>query len=141
VQASPSSQDAVLFECVQPAAGSQASLVQGLPSLQSGAVPPTQLPPEHASPTVQALPSSQLSVLFAYTQPVAESQESSVQALPSLQLIVVPPQLPPEHASPAVQALPSLQGTLFAGCVQLPASHTSFVHPLPSSAQGTVLFV
>jgi hypothetical protein len=141
VHALPSLQGSVLFVCVQPLAGSQASSVQGLPSLQSGAEPPTQLPPEHASPVVHASPSSQGSVLFAYTQPEAGSQLSSVQPLLSLQLIGVPPQLPSKHTSPAVHALPSLHDAVLFGCVQPPPSHTSFVQPLPSSAHGPLLFV
>ena len=65
VQAFPSSQTAVLFACAQPVAGLQLSSVQGLLSLQVTAVPPTHAPPEHASPVVQAFPSSQAAVLFA----------------------------------------------------------------------------
>ena len=41
VHAFPSSQSAVLSVCVQPLAGLQASFVQGLPSSQLGAGPPT----------------------------------------------------------------------------------------------------
>jgi hypothetical protein len=60
VQASPSSHGSVVSVCTQsPVAGSQLSSVQSLPSLQSGGAPPTQVPPEHVSPTVQASPSSQ----------------------------------------------------------------------------------
>jgi hypothetical protein len=47
----------------------------------------------------------------------------------------------PAQASFVVQALPSLHGALFAGCVQLPLAHTSFVQPLPSSSHGTVLLL
>ena len=46
VQALPSSHGPVLFACVQPLAGLQESVVQTLPSLQSGGGPPAQLPPE-----------------------------------------------------------------------------------------------
>ena len=42
--------------------------------------------------------------------PVAESQESAVQALPSMQFFAGPAaQAPARQASPMVQALPSLQ--------------------------------
>jgi hypothetical protein len=82
----------VLFACVQPVAALQPSFVQMLLSLQSGADPPTQLPPAHASFVVQALLSSHGSLLFTCVQPVAGLQPSSVQPLPSLQLIGVPAQ-------------------------------------------------
>jgi hypothetical protein len=64
VQALPSLQAAVLLVWVQPVVGSQASSVQPLASLQSGAGPPTQLPPAQASSVVQALPSLQGAVLL-----------------------------------------------------------------------------
>ena len=64
VQALPSLQGAVLFTCVQPLAGLHPSSVQTFPSLQLGAGPPAQSPPEQASPVVQAFPSLQGSVLF-----------------------------------------------------------------------------
>jgi hypothetical protein len=73
------------------------SSVQGLPSLQVGAAPPTHLPPAHLSDVVQALPSLQALVLLAKMQPFAVSHESSVQGLLSLQVIVVPTHLPAEQ--------------------------------------------
>ena len=85
VQALPSLQDAVLFVLTQPVAGLHESSVQTLPSLQFGAGPPTQVPPAQVSAVVQALPSLQDAVLFAWTQPVAGLHESFVQTLPSLQ--------------------------------------------------------
>jgi len=109
VQALSSEQLAVLFACTQPLAGLQESVVQTLPSLQLGAAPPTQVPPEQVSAVVQELPSSQLAVLFVFTQPVRLLQESVVQTLPSLQLGAGPPtQMPAEQVSAVVQALPSL---------------------------------
>jgi hypothetical protein len=45
VQGLPSSQEAVLLTLWQPSGPGQESSVQGLPSLQSGGAPPTQLPP------------------------------------------------------------------------------------------------
>jgi hypothetical protein len=85
VQALPSSQSALFGEVVQPLAGLQESSVQALPSLQASGAPEAQLPAEHVSPLVQASPSLQGAVLGAATQPLAGLQESSVQALPSLQ--------------------------------------------------------
>ena len=49
---------------------------------------PLQLPPEQASPVVQALPSSQAAALLAYWQ-IPPEQLSSVQALLSLQTMGV----------------------------------------------------
>jgi hypothetical protein len=74
-----------LFTLAQPVAGSQASLVQTLPSLHFTAdvSTPAQLPPPQTSFSVQALPSSQETTLFSWAQPVAGSQESVVQTLPS----------------------------------------------------------
>ena len=67
VHAFPSLHDAALFVWTQPVAGAQESSVQGLPSSQLGAGPPTQAPPEHASLVVQAFPSLQAApfALFA----------------------------------------------------------------------------
>jgi hypothetical protein len=111
VHAFPSSQGDVLLVWTQPVAGSQESSVQGLLSLQSGAGPPLQVPPPHVSFVVQAFPSSQGDVLSVWTQPVAGSQESSVQGLLSLQSGAGPPlQEPPPHVSFVVQAVPSSQG-------------------------------
>jgi len=56
---------------------------------------------------VHALLSLQVIVFAVNTQPVAESHESSVQRLPSLQVIGLAMQAPAEHAS-VVHALPSL---------------------------------
>jgi hypothetical protein len=89
----------------------QVSVVQALPSLQTMAAPPWQLPPLQASPVVQALPSSHAAALFVWTQPVAGTQESSVHGLLSSQLVAEPAwQLPPAQVSPVVQAFPSSQG-------------------------------
>jgi hypothetical protein len=49
VHALPSSQGSLLFTCVQPVAGLQASVVHTLLSLQLGGGPPTQVPLEHWS--------------------------------------------------------------------------------------------
>jgi hypothetical protein len=54
---------AVLGACRQPLGGLQLSLVHGLLSLHTSAVP-VHCPFVHASPVVQALLSVQLAVLF-----------------------------------------------------------------------------
>jgi hypothetical protein len=113
VQAFPSSQAAVLSVWTHPVAGSQESSVQGLLSLQSVAAPPVHVPLAQVSPVVQALPSSQDTVLFVLTQPVAGLQLSSVHGLASSQLAAGPlTQAPPPHVSPVVQALPSSHGAV-----------------------------
>jgi hypothetical protein len=109
VQAFPSSQTAVLLTCSHtPVVGLQASSVHGLLSLQVTAVPPTQVPPEQASPTVQAFPSLHVAVLLTCSHPVDGLQLSSVHGLLSLQVTPVPgTHAPAEQASPVVHALPS----------------------------------
>ena len=77
--------------CVQPENGLHASVVQALESLQFGGGPPTQVPLEHTSPVVHALPSVQATVLKVCVHPDAGLQPSLVQMLPSLQLTGVPP--------------------------------------------------
>src|SRR5438445_335288 len=73
--------------------------------------PPTHVPPEHVSLVVQALPSSHGTVFGVWTQPLAGSQESSVQGLPSSQLSSGPPaHAPAAQVSAVVQALPSWHG-------------------------------
>src|SRR6266849_2885098 len=135
VQAFPSSQEAVLLVCVHPLAGSHASSVQTLLSLQLGAGPPTHVPPEHVSLVVQAFPSLQEAVLLVCTQPVAGLQLSSVQMLPSSQLGAGPPtHVPPAQVSLVVQAFPSLQGAVLLVCKHpLVGSQASSVQTLPSS--------
>ncbi len=110
--------------------------MQTLPSSQFFCVPDMQAPFAHTSPMVQALLSLQGAVLLVCTQlPVAASQESSVQTLPSSQFFCAPEQTPPEHTSPVVQALLSLHGAVLLVCTQLPvaASQESSVQILPSS--------
>jgi hypothetical protein len=116
VQALPSSQLALLLVLVQlPVVVSQPSVVQGLLSLQTLALPGWQLPPKQLSLVVQALPSLQLTALLVVRQlPVAWSQLSVVQRLPSSQVVAGPPlQLPLWQTSPLVHALPSSQVSEF----------------------------
>ena len=87
-----SSHAAVLFVKTQPEAGAQVSVVHTLLSLQTSVpVPGSQLPPEQVSPVVQAFPSSQATVLFVKTQPVAGTQVSVVHTLVSSQASVPVP--------------------------------------------------
>jgi hypothetical protein len=64
VQAFPSSHAFVLLLYMHPVAGLHVSVVQTLLSLQTAAVPAWHVPPPHASPVVQAFPSSHGLVLF-----------------------------------------------------------------------------
>src|SRR5207237_798102 len=83
VQAMPSVQGGVLLVWGQPVDGGQLSSVQRLPSSQLGPGPPMHCPPLQVSLVVQALPSLQATWLAVWTQPLAGSQLSSVQGLPS----------------------------------------------------------
>jgi len=128
-------QGSVLLVNLQPLAGSQVSVVHALLSLHAFITPARQLPPEHASPTVQLLLSLQLTVLLVYLQPVTGSHVSFVHALPSSQPMTVPgTHTPPAQASFAVHTLLSLQGAVLSACLH-PAetSQLSAVHGLPSS--------
>ena len=77
VEASRSSQLAVLSVDTQPEAGLQESSVQTMPSTQVSGAPPAQTPKEQVSAVVQASRSSQLAVLSVNTQPRSGVQEWS----------------------------------------------------------------
>jgi hypothetical protein len=118
--------------------GSQTSVVQAWPSSQSRGAPP-QLPSLQVSPTVQKFPSSHGPATFVRTQaPVAGSQVSSVQALPSSQPTGTAEQAPVagSHAS-VVQAFPSSQTVAVPWQTMVPSVETaqasSDVQELPSS--------
>jgi hypothetical protein len=114
--------------------GSHVSVVHGLSSLQFLPVP-VHLPVRHLSLTVQALPSSQvtLSARLAFTQPVAALQLSSVHVLLSLQLSAVPGRHAPDwHESSCVHALLSVQSVPL-GCAES-AGHV--VEPPHTSARS-----
>jgi hypothetical protein len=81
----PESQAAAFAAWVQPTCGLQASSVQTLPSSQPCSLPPWQTPPVHASPVVQALPSSQARPWTWWVQPSSVLQPSKVHGLPSSQ--------------------------------------------------------
>src|SRR6266446_5894139 len=104
---------------------------------------PTQMPAAHRSLVVHGLPSSHALVLSAYAQPVAGSQRSSVQGLPSLQTSGIPGRHAPvvgSQVSTPLHASPSSQTT--GAPTQMPAAHASFVvHGLPSSQKTAVLGV
>ena len=143
VQALPSSQIAVLAVLRQPDADAHESVVHGLASLQFSVPVELHRPPEHVSPVVQLLPSLHGTALAVYLQPVAATQASSVQVLPSLQVIAVPRHAPALHLSADVQALPSSHVATELANTQLPVvtSHESVVHGLESlqflTAPGT----
>src|SRR5215470_2252140 len=102
--------------------------------------PAPQMPPEHVSPSVHGLLSSHSAVLFACTQPLAGSHESSVHGLLSTQFGADPPlHLPPPHVSFNVQASPSSQGAVLSVKMQpFAESQVSVVQTLPS-LQTTVV--
>jgi hypothetical protein len=138
VQAFPSLHITLLLVFVQPWAGSQASVVQTLQSLQLGAGPPTQAPPEHVSLVVQAFPSLHGLLLSGCRQPSETSQVSSVQPLLSSQFGAGPPtHIPPEQASFIVQALPSLHRlVLFTFLQPVAGMQESSVQTFASSQSG-----
>src|SRR2546423_810969 len=114
VQALPSSHGPRLGAWKQPLAGSHESAVEKVPSSPLRRRPPLHRPPDphrQTSLVVQALPSSHGAVFGVWTQPLAGSQESSVQGLPSSQLSSGPPaHAPAAQVSAVVQALPSWHG-------------------------------
>ena len=110
VQAEPSSQGAELLKDRQPLVPSHTSVVQAFPSSQVLMAPATQSLAAQRSPTVHGLPSSQRLPLAIWLQPLALSQESLVQRLPSSQFRgALPLHTPAAQLSTNVQALPSLQ--------------------------------
>jgi len=135
VQALPSLHGSEFAVFTQPLLGSQLSLVQTLPSSQLSAGPALQVPSAQMSSLLQALPSLQGAVLLACVQPLAGSQLSVVQGLPSSQFTAAPAWHRPEkQVSPLVQALPSLQVPATALCWHpLVPSHESAVHGFLSS--------
>ena len=105
VQALLSVHGRVLAANTQPVAALQLSLVQGLLSLQVVSAPGMHEPAEHASPTVQTLPSLHAAVLLVNTQPVTALQVSVVHGLLSLQVAAAPlTHAPAAQASPTVHA-------------------------------------
>jgi len=135
VQPLKSLQPTVLLMKTQPVTALQLSVVQVLPSLQTNWAPAIQLPPLQASTPVHTLPSLHAAVLLLCLQPLAGLQLSSVQALPSSQLMTAPGlHTPAAQMSPSVHKLLSLQGLVFFTLLQ-PAdlSQLSSVQGFPSS--------
>ncbi len=108
--------------------------MQGLLSVQAVGVPGAHRPTVHVSPVVQALPSLQSPSRFVWVQPLAKSQASAVQLLPSSHADAVPAvHAPAAHVSPAVQTLPSSHVAALGRCAQpIAGSQESSVHTLPS---------
>ena len=159
VQAFPSSQGSTVGVNLHPAPVTQASVVQGLPSVH-GIGCPTHLPWSQVSCSVQSSPSSHVKFLNSCLQSAVLSQVSRVQPSPSLhgssfgvatqptpawQASTVhvtpssqfagPPGLQPlpAHLSPTVQTSPSSQVASLGRCTQPCAPpHESSVQRLPS---------
>ena len=141
VQALPSAQGMPSrLACSQPTALSQLSLVHGLPSSQSMALPDTHLPPLQPSPSVQAVPSLHGSLLALCTQPTASLQLSLVHGLSSAQLGTLPAHEPWKHTSLTLQTWPSSHAapSLLVCTQPLKNPQESMVHASPSS-QSTLL--
>ncbi len=136
VQAFPSVHAPVLGVWAQPPWVSQASVVHGLPSLQSCPGPGKHTALKHASPTVHGLPSSHGPEIALCVQPAPALQPSSVHGLPSSHASPLPEtQFPPRHASPLVQTLPSehTAPSSFVLVHPLEMLQESLVQTLPSS--------
>jgi hypothetical protein len=97
---------------------------------------PWQLPPEQVSSVVQASPSSHESVLSVFTQPVAGSQESEVQALLSSQLIasLMHSPVPILHESSVQASLSSQSAGLVHGSVMPITEHVATTSIITASA-------
>jgi len=137
VHSDPSSQPVpVSFPNEQPVEGMQVVPVQGFPSSHLLVVPAPHEAPTHASPTVQALPSSHGKPFCARCpQPLFASHESLVHTLLSSQFFAAPAaQAPLAQTSPTVHASPSSHFPSFGAYAQpLAGAHPSLVQGLPSS--------
>jgi hypothetical protein len=134
VQALLSSQAALLLVCVQPVAGTQASVVHWLLSSQTTGVCVQPVCGLHASVSQRLALLHEL-LMSVWKQPVAESQPSCVHALPSLQLPLMSVWKQPEAEShpSVVHGLPSLHRALMSVWKQPEAGvQPSVVHALPS---------
>ena len=127
-------QNAVLLTNTQPCAGSQASSVHKLPSVQIKALPGWHAPALQTSLVVHHDPSSQGMALGKALQPIFGSQLSVVQGLLSSQSTAAPgEQLPPSQVSPTEHALLSSQTAPFRGYAQpLSLTQVSSVQGFPS---------
>jgi hypothetical protein len=122
----------------QPVAGAQVSVVQMLPSLQLSGAAAVHTPLWQVSSPSQASPSAQEDPFgtAVVRHPVAGSQLSVVQTLPSLQVSGVPAvQAPLWQVSLPLHTLPSAQAVPFrTGVLEQPkiASQVSVVHGFAS---------
>ncbi len=98
--------------------------MQGFLSSQVAALLPVQLPALHASPVVQASPSSQAASTGAWLQTPSLQLSTVQEFLSSQSLAVAPAQSPSLQASPLVHALPSSQA--------VPEAAGAVLHKLPS---------
>ncbi len=136
VHALLSVQGNVLLVKTQPPFWSQLSLVQPLPSSHCRPLPDWHLLLAQMSPEVQALPSSQATLLALWVQPPAAGLHASlVQTSLSSQSKGLPgTQLPAAQVSPCEQGLPSSQTAVLLTWLQADfASQLSVVHGFPSS--------
>jgi hypothetical protein len=132
--------------CFTPFVGSQASVVQGLPSSTVRGVPGWQVPLKlQVSAPLQTLPSEQLvpAATLVWVTPFTGSQASVVQGLPSSTVRGVPGwQVPLElQVSVPLQTLPSEQlvpVVTFVCVTPVVGSQASVVQGLPSSTVGGV---
>ena len=117
-----------------PVLASQASRVQGLPSVHTLAVPAAQPVPLQTSPAVQALPSSQGLPPIPVNAHAPTLQVSAVQALASSQAGSVPAlHTPARHASPTVHVLaPKAHG------LPLTAAPSNVHAPVPTLQPTTI---
>src|SRR6266704_366654 len=134
LQTLPSEQEAPSGTGValHPEAGSQESVVQALPSLQTSGVPAAQRPCSQVSLPLQASPSEQEvpSATGVWMQPLGP-QESAVQGLLSSQLRGVPGvQVPVRQVSSPLQTLPSEQ--------EAPSGTGVALHPEAGSQESVV---
>jgi hypothetical protein len=124
--------------CEHPVVASHPSVVHGLPSLQSSALPGRQTPAWHVSTPLQTLESGHgvLFVTGVCTQPVFGSHVSIVQGLLSSQLPGIPGmQMPFRHCSAPLQRFASGHGEPFGAATLLQPVvelHASTVHGLLS---------
>lgn len=120
-----------------PLTESHVSSVHGSVSEQSRIGPEMHRPRPHMSKIVQKLPSSHATPVRGTKvhRPLAATQPSWVQGLPSLQVLSAPARhAPPLQTSPRVHKLPSLHGKLLFACWQPSlAEQLSWVQGLPSS--------
>ena len=132
VQGFPSSQPFVFGTLTQPLAGSQESLVHGLPSSQLTEKPAQMLAP-HTSPVLQALPSSHGTALGALPHsPLL--QKSLVHKFSSSQTMALPLHIPAAQTSLTVQPMPSSHALALGVWTQpMILSQLSSVHTLLSS--------